>query len=222
MINYLKNLEIPKFSDELEKNLFFNELDFWGINIKLPEKEILKFDSKWCPSCFTIDKTGTTLSKMTNSHGIVLLKRKLSSLNPFIEFSISLNNRRIGTGKIILALVDIKKFKKNQLSSSFEKNVPFVFFWDIYNGKILKQCEGNYRSMEIKDTCKCYLSLFENKFGLKYDYLLNTIELFRNDINLGVVIKNIPTNLTPALEINIEDCKIQLSSNNFPQERFFL
>ena len=68
--------------------------------------------------------------------------------------------------------------------------------------------------MDLKNTCKCYLNFQVNKFGLKYDHLKNSIELFRNDINLGVIVKNIKPFLTSALEINVEECKIQLLNNN--------
>ena len=61
-----------------------------------------------------------------------------------------------------------------------------------------------------------------NKFGLKYVHLKNSIGLFRNDINLGVVFKNIPPFLTPALEINVEECKMQLLNNNIQQEKIFI
>ena len=80
--------------------------------------------------------------------------------------------------------------------------------------------KGKYPKLEISDNCKC--NSYENKYAVKYDHQYNTIELYRNDINLGVVVQNIKPYLTPALEINLEDCKIQLSSKNLPQEKIYL
>ena len=60
------------------------------------------------------------------------------------------------------------------------------------------------------------------KFGLKYNHFENSVELYRNDINLGVEIKNIQPYLTPAIEINAEDCKIQLLNNNTQQSKIFI
>ena len=48
------------------------------------------------------------------------------------------------------------------------------------------------------------------------------IELFRNDINLGVEVKNILPFLTPAIEINAEECKIQLLNNNDLHSKIFI
>lgn len=222
LTEYLKRSEPPKFNDEIEKKLFFDELNYWSINIKIAENDLLKFDLNWCPNFFVLEKNQRTLSKTNVSHGIVLLKRKLSLVNPFIEFSVLLNNPYCSNRKILLALIEQSKFKRKHLSSSFEKDVPYIFFWDTYYNKIVKQCGENYKTMELNKSCQCYLNFYENKFGLKYDHQAQSVELFRNDINLGVLIKNIPPFLTPALEISMEDCKIQLSSNNFPQERFFL
>ena len=72
--------------------------------------------------------------------------------------------------------------------------------------------------MDLNKACKCYLNFQVNKFGLKYNQLKNSVELFRNDINLGVDVKNIPPFLTPAIEINVDNCKIQLSLLNYHHE----
>ena len=50
----------------------------------------------------------------------------------------------------------------------------------------------------------------------------NSLELYRNDINLGVEVKNIQPYLTPAIEINTEECKIQLLDNNVQQGKIFI
>ena len=78
------------------------------------------------------------------------------------------------------------------------------------------------KNMDLNKACKCYLNFQVNKFGLKYNQLKNSVELFRNDINLGVDVKNIPPFLTPAIEINVDNCKIQLLNNNIQQEKIFI
>ena len=220
LLTFIKNCELPKFINENEKNIFFNEMNFWGIKPKIPAVEILRFDINFCPSFFNIDKSNRTLTKTNSSKGIVILKRKLNLMNPYIEFSITLNNQHGGGGKILLALIDSAKFKKSYLNNSFEKEAPYILLWDIFNNKLFKKIGEKYPKLEISDNCKC--NSYENKYAVKYDHQYNTIELFRNDINLGVVVQNIKPYLTPALEINLEDCKIQLSSKNLPQEKIYL
>ena len=76
--------------------------------------------------------------------------------------------------------------------------------------------------MDLSKECKCYLNNNVTKFGIKYNHVENSVELFRNDINLGVEVKNILPFLTPAIEINTEDCKIQLLNNNDLQSKIFI
>jgi len=78
-----------------------------------------------------LDKKNQILKKSNASHGIVLLNKKLTALTPYIEFSISLNNVNQNK-KILLALVDENKIEKIDLNKSFESNVPFVFYWDLF------------------------------------------------------------------------------------------
>ena len=121
-----------------------------------------------------------------------------------------------------MALIEAIKFKPKYLNSSFNKEVPFVFLWDIFGNKIFKKNGEKIKNMDLKESCKCYTKFQVNKFGLKYDHLNNSIELFRNDINLDVIVKNIPPFLTPAIEINVEDCKIQLLNNNVQPDKIFI
>ena len=222
LLDYLKNEKIPKFNTQVEKNNFFDELSYWGINLKIEKKDSLIFDPNFCPNYFSINKNNNILQKSNKLRGIVLLKRKLSINNPFIEFYISLVNLYNNNNKIYLALIDSSKFKPKYLTSSFDKDVPYVFLWDIFGNKIYKQNLEKIKHLDLNKSCKCYLNYQVNKFGLKYDHLENSIELFRNDINLGVIIKNIPSLLTPAIEINVENCKIQLLNNNVQQEKIFI
>jgi len=115
-----------------------------------------------------------------------------------MEFYISMTNL-YSHNKIYLALVDSLKFKPKYIKSSFDKDIPFVFLWDIFGNKLYRQNGEKIKILDLKNTCKCYLNFQVNKFWLKYDHLKNSIELFRNDINLGVIVKNIKHFLTPAL-----------------------
>ena len=221
LLEYIKTENIPKFNNDIEKNNFFDELNFWGIKLKIEKKELLIFDPNFCPNFFTINKNNNILQKKNKLKGIVLLKRKLSLNNPFIEFYISMVNL-YNNNKIYLALIDPVKFKPKYISSSFDKEVPYVFLWDIFGNKIYRQYLEKKKNLDLNKSCKCYLNFQVNKFGLKYNHFENSVELFRNDINLGVIVKNIPPFLTPAIEINVEDCKIQLLNNNVQQEKIFI
>ena len=127
VLDFIKTEKIPNFTKKTGKKEFIDELNYWGINIKIEQKENLIFDKNFCPKYFLLNKNGNILQKGNHFSGIVLLKRQLSYNNPYIEFYISIENNNNINHKIYFALVDTNKFKSKYLNSSFNKSVPY--FW---------------------------------------------------------------------------------------------
>ena len=229
LIYYLENDKLPNFKNKSEEKKFFNEINFWKIPMNISSKNILKFNPMFCPYFFAIDKKCQILSKLNFSKGIVLLNKKLTALTPYIEFSVHINfpNRE---KKILLALVDENKIEKVDLNKSFENGVPFVFYWDLFGEKVVKTVKNNFnfsfnrefKTVELNKFCKCYKNNYEIKYGLYYNQQEHTIELIRDDVKLNIIIQNIEPGLTPAFEINNDNCKIRLSSRNKYQDKFYL
>ena len=229
LIYYLENDKLPNFKNKSEEKKFFNEINFWKIPMNISSKNILKFNPMFCPYFFAIDKKCQILSKLNFSKGIVLLNKKLTALTPYIEFSVHINfpNRE---KKILLALVDENKIEKVDLNKSFENGVPFVFYWDLFGEKVVKTVKNNFnfsfnrefKTVELNKFCKCYRNNYEIKYGLYYNQQEHTIELIRDDVKLNIIIQNIEPGLTPAFEINNDNCKIRLSSRNKYQDKFYL
>ena len=225
LMYYLDKNRLPKFKNSLEEKKFFAEIKYWEIPMHISSKNILRFNPDFCPYFFNLDKKNQILKKSNSNHGIVLLNKKLTALTPYIEFTLSLNNVNHNK-KIFLALVDESKIEKNDLNKSFENNVPFVFYWDLFNEKIVK-INKNYfskadRHVDLNKFCVCYKNNYETKFGLFYNQQEHSVELFRDDVKLNILIQNIEPGLTPALEIHIDNCRIQLSSKNKYQDKFYL
>ena len=226
LVYYLANNKLPKFKNISEEKKFFKEINYWKIPIHISSKNILKFNKDLSPHFFTLDANYQILTKSNMNHGIILLNKKLSAVTPYIEFSINLNNRNHNR-KILLALVDESKIEKSDLNKSFENNVPFVFYWDLLNEKIVKNNKKYFnrpelRSVDLNKFCRCYKNNYEIKFGLLYNHIEHSVELIRDDVKLDIVIQNIDPGLTPAFEIHSENCRIQLSSRNKYQEKFYL
>ena len=229
LIYYLENDKLPNFKNKSEEKKFFNEINFWKIPMNISSKNILKFNPMFCPYFFAIDKKCQILSKLNFSKGIVLLNKKLTALTPYIEFSVHINfpNRE---KKILLALVDENKIEKVDLNKSFENCVPFLFYWDLFGEKVVKTVKNNFnfsfnrefKTVELNKFCKCYKNNYEIKYGLYYNQQEHTIELIRDDVKLNIIIQNIEPGLTPAFEINNDNCKIRLSSRNKYQDKFYL
>jgi hypothetical protein len=226
LIYYLSSNKLPKFKNTLEEKKFFTEINYWKIPMHVSSKNILKFNKDLSPHFFVLDTNNQILTKSNMNHGIVLLNKKLSYVTPYIEFTINLNNRNHNK-KILLALVDESKIEKSDLNKSFENNVPFVFYWDLLNEKIVKNNKKyfnrpEFRTLDLNKFCRCYKNNYEIKFGLIYNHEEHSVELIRDDIKLDIVIQNIDPGLTPAFEIHSENCRIQLSSRNKYQEKFYL
>ena len=200
---------MPNFKNISDEKKFFSEINFWKVPLKPNSKISLKFNPIYSPYFFTLDKQCQTLVKSNFNKGIILLNKKLNALSPYIEFYVYLNfpNRE---KKILLALVDENKIEKVDLNKTFDNGIPFVFYWDLF------------KTVELNKFCKCYKDNYEIKFGLYYNQQEHTVELFRDDIKLNIVIQNIDPGLTPAFEITNDNCKIKLSSKNNYQDKMFL
>ena len=229
LIFYLENNKLPIFKTISEEKKFFSEINYWKIPIHILSKNILKFNPVYSPYFFTLDKECRTLVKSNFNKGIILLNKKLTALTPYIEFSIYLNSPS-REKKILLALVDENKIEKTDLNKTFDTGVPFVFYWDLFGEKIVKTVKSDdtltfnreFKTVELNKFCQCYKENFEIKYGLYYNQKEHSVELFRDDVKLNILIQNIDPGLTPAFEICNDNCKIKLSSRNKYHDKFFL
>ena len=222
LLYYLENDKLPNFQNEVEEKKFFSEINFWRIPLNLHPKNIFKFNPIYNPHFFTYDKNHQIITKSIFKKGILLVNKKLNALNPYFEFSVYFNcpNRE---KKIFLALVDKNKIEKDDLNKTFDNGVPFVFYWDLFGEKIVKNIKNKeIKIMELNKFCKCYKDNYEIKYGLVYNQQEHSVELIRDDIKLDIIIKNIEPDLTPAFEVNNVNCKIKLSHRNKYQDKFFL
>ena len=223
IIYFLKKSKLPKFKNILEEKSFFKEIDFWKIPIKSSSKKFLQFDITYTSSCFKIDKSMTYLTKLNNLRGITLLNKKLKATSPYIEFILVLREPFKIKKKFFIGLVDKKKFNKGHINCSFEdKTAPYVFYWDVYQNLIIKNKTNTKNWFELDQSCFCTLNNNEIKIGIKYNQKDRNIILYKNDIELNIEIKNIEPGLTPAIELDLDECRIQLLQNNEHQDLLYL
>ena len=223
VLYFLKKSKLPKFKNFSEENSFFKEMDFWKIPIKPSTKKILQFDLIYTPSFFKIDKSLTHLAKLNNFHGITLLNKTLKATSPYVEFILVLREPFKIKKKFYIGLIDKKKFNKGHINCSFEdKTAPFIFYWDVYQNMIIKNKSNSKNKFELDQSCFCSLNNYEIKIGIKYEQRTRTIILYKNDVELNIEIKNIEPGLTPAIELDLEECRIQLLQNYEHQNIFYL
>ena len=223
LLYFLKKAKLPKFKNIFEEKSFFREIDFWKIPIKPPKNKSVQFDILYTASCFKLDKSLTFLTKSNNFHGITLLNKTLKATSSYFEFIIYLNEPFKLKKKFFVGLVDKTIFNKEHLNLSFEdKTAPFVFYWDVYQNLIVKNKNNKRNFFEMEKSCLCGFNNYEIKIGMKYDQKNRTIILYKNDIELDINIQNIEPGLTPAIELDLDNCKIQLLQSNEHHDIFYL
>ena len=63
---------------------------------------------------------------------------------------------------------------------------------------------------------------FDILLGIKYDYKTRTVSFYKNSINLGVAFKNVPSGLTPAIDLGFDSGTVQIMNNQKLQEKVYL
>ena len=114
--------------------------------------------------------------------------------------------------------VDKIKYKKDMLISTFWKDNPSSYYWDVWNTKLIKTDENGVQLGSVSGYgCLCEGKIFyhhleyETIIGIKYDHKMKNVCFFKNGINQGVAFKNVPFGLTPSLDIWFESGTIDIS-----------
>ena len=220
MLFYLQNLSLPNFANEIEEKDFFDEISFWKIPIK-QSKTQFKFNFKWCSPNLIIDKTQTIIKKNSTEHGIVFLKPKMNIFNSYIEFKIDISIPYKNKNHLYIGLVDETKYKKSYLQSTFWKDCPCSFYWDAWNGKLIKIDENGNQTFSKKNY-GCDFEGNDIKYGILYNHFDRTVSFFRNDVNLGVAFHHVQPNLTPSIDIWFVNGKITIGKEKEPNVRIYL
>jgi len=224
LIQYLRNGKIPNFEDEKQKQNFIEECDYWQIQINDNNnlnKSPFLFDSNWCAETLNIENNGKIIKKQNGQHGIVFCSPGMDKNNSYIEFKVIINVPYRGKSHLFLGLVNKKFYKYEHLLSTFWKDSPSSFYWDVWNTKLIKT-DDNGIQVGTYTGYGCLCEDKETKFGIRYDYRMKTIEFFKNNANLGVAFRNVPEGLSPALDIWFESGQVEILNNTQPNDNLFL
>jgi hypothetical protein len=159
MVNYLRTGKFPIFKEKAAELAFYEELEFWQIPLKENDnnsmKTQLQFDSEWCANTLILEQNNSIIKKHNCQHGIIFGKAPLDMYNPYIEFKVVMNIPSRGKSHLFVGLVDRSKYKYEHLVSTFWKDSPSSYYWDVWNTKLIKTDEngsqigsiGGYGSM---------------------------------------------------------------------------
>lgn len=202
MINFLRTDKLPVFGSGWDEACFFEELEFWGIpkefEARLDESP-KQFDPNWCAPSVLIDSDNTVLRKSGSSHGIAFALKPLSSVNPYIEFRVSITTPSSSGSHVFLGIVDRSSYSPSQLVSNMWRDAPSSYYWDVWACKLVKTDENGVHSVVIGYGCDCEDE--ETVLGIYYDSMRKTLSYYKNGIDQGVAFSNVPSGLFPSIDI---------------------
>ena len=225
LLSYLRNDKIPNFEDEKTKENFIEELDYWQIPYceinKMSEKSVFSFDRNWCAETLNIEENGKMIKKQNIQHGIVFCTPQFSEKNFYIEFKVVINIPCRGKSHLFLGLVDKTNYRYENLLSTFWKDCPSSFYWDVWNTKLIKTDQNGIQVGTLSGYgCQCQDN--ETKLAIYYNYKMKTIEFFKNNSNVGIAFRNVPPGLTPSLDIWFESGNVEILNSTGPYEYNYL
>lgn len=152
---------------------------------------------------------------------MVFCKPILDEYNPYIEFKIKIKITYKEKSQLFIGLVDKTKYKLSNLSSKLWRDSPSAYYWDVWCTSLIKTNENGYQVGNAKGYgCICLDN--ETTLGIKYDHVRRTVSFYKNGINHGIAFRNVPTGLTPAVDVWFEEGQVEIQNNNDFKERIFL
>lgn len=154
-------------------------------------------------------------------HGIVFCKTPMDVHCPYIEFKITMNIPCRGKSHLFIGLVDKSKYKYDNLVSTFWKDSPSSFYWDVWNTKLIKTDENGIQVGSVSGYgCQC--EEYETKLAIKYDHKSRNVSFYKNGINQGIAFRNVQAGFNPSLDIWFESGTVEILKNTSVQEKLFL
>ena len=71
-------------------------------------------------------------------------KYPLDIFNPYVEFKVKIDAVFRGKSHLFAGLVDKSKYRFENLISTFWKDSPASYYWDIWNTKLVKTDENGH------------------------------------------------------------------------------
>jgi hypothetical protein len=134
-----------------------------------------------------------------------------------------------GKSHLFIGLVDKSRYKYENLVSTFWKDSPSSYYWDVWNTKLIKtdengiqvgsvsgygcSCEGNYYIIEIE---------YETKIGIKYDNKSRSVSFYKNSVCQGIAFRNVPSGFHPSLDVWFESGTVEINKSSSFQEKVYL
>lgn len=158
---------------------------------------------------------------MDLQHGIIFCKPSLDVYSTYIEFKITMNISCKDKPHLFIGLANKTKCQLEYLTSKLLRDFPNCFLWDVWNTILIKTNEyGNQIGSMKGYGCQC--ENFETRIGMKYNHKSRSLSFYKNGIDLGVAFRNIPSGLSPCLDVWFDSGTIEIVMNASNSKKEFL
>ena len=222
ILSYLRNNKIPFFENKEHAIMFYDEANYWKLPITVPKELYFEFDPLWCASSLKIISPNM-IQKNDSRHGIAFCKTPLSARNPYIEFEVSMDSiAHSQRSTLFVGVVDRSKYRISQLLSTFWRDSPSSFYYDVFTFKLMKIDDmGRQTGLKLGYGCECQRANC-NLIGMHYDEEKRTLSFYKNGLCLGIGFHNVPKGMYPAVDLWFESGNIEILSRNKPPELEYL
>ena len=118
---------------------------------------------------------------------------------------------------LFIGVVDRSKYQVEQLISTYWKDSPSSFYWDIWNGKLTKVDENGVQVGSISGYgCTCQSSENVTIIGMLYDPKKQTLTYYKNKLKQGIAFHNVPSNMYPAIDLWFESGHVEIEKTSIP------
>lgn len=86
----------------------------------------------------------------------------------------------------------------------------------------LVQLAGMDANAKVCHTIFYIILEFETKLSIRYDHKSRTVSFYKNNLFQGIAFRNVPSGLSPSLDIWFESGTVEIMKNPNPQDKIFL
>ncbi len=153
---------------------------------------------------------------------MVFCKQVLDQRRTYIEFNVTMNVQMQGKSSLFVGVVDRSRYRTEQLVSTFWKDSPSSFYWDVWNNKLIRIDENGVQSgVALGYGCVCQ-DASETNIGMMYDAKNRTLSYFKDGMDQGVAFHSVPRCMCPAIDLWFEAGHIEIVGRSKPSTKEYL
>lgn len=137
------------------------------------------------------------------NHGIIFCSNPFNKEYNYAEFKVCITAPARTKSHLFIGVVDKSKYRKEYLTSTFWRDSPCSYYWDVWNTKLIKTDENGAQAGVMNNYgCPCHES--ETRLAISYDPIDKTLSFYKNGFLQGTAFRDVEEGLYPSLDIWFE------------------